>query len=167
MQKQELINTVTALAAPCAQRLGLVLWDVEFVREGADYCLRVTIDSERGIDLAACEAMSREFEPLLDEADPIEVAYQLEVCSPGVERILRTPAHIDAFIGRDVRAKLYKPRPGMQGKELIGRLTARDAATGALTIARGDEIFVLEAKEIARLNAHFDFAAAKNGQKSI
>lgn len=160
-RKQDIINTVTALAAPCADRLGLVLWDVEFVREGANYYLRVTVDSERGVDLNACEAMSRELDPLLDEADPIETAYQLEVSSPGVERLLRTPEHIKAYIGNDVRAKLYKAHSGTQKKEFIGRLAAYDAGTGAVTLECEGGPVVLEAKEIIRINGYFDFAKAQ------
>ncbi len=157
MHKQEIINTVAALAAPCADRLGLTLWDVEFVREGADYFLRITIDREDGVDLNACEAMARELDPLLDETDPIDVSYQLEVSSPGVERTLRTPAHITAYIGREIRVKLYKAHADTQKKEFIGRLAAYDAATGALTLDCDGENFTFGAKEISKLNAYFNF----------
>jgi ribosome maturation factor RimP len=167
MRKQEIVNTVAALAAPCADQLGLTLWDVEFVREGADYFLRVFIDREDGVDLDDCEAMSEALDPLLDEADPIEVSYQLEVCSPGVERILRTPEHKKAFVGKMVRAKLYKQHPELKSKEPVGTLAAYDDATGAVTLECAGRQFVLEPGEIARLNAYFDFAAAKKARSDI
>ena len=129
--------------------------------EGADYCLRVTIDSERGVDLNNCEAMTRELDPLLDEADPIETSYRLEVSSPGVERVLRTRAHIVSYIGNKVRAKLYKAHPGTQRKEFIGTLAGYDEATGAVTLDCGGERVVLESKEITRLAGYFDFASVK------
>jgi Uncharacterized protein conserved in bacteria len=160
-RKQDIINTVTALAAPCAQRLGLVLWDVEYVREGADYYLRITIDSKNGVDLNACENMSRELEPLLDAADPIEDSYQLEVSSPGVERLLRTPEHIMAYMGNDVRAKLFKAHPGTQKKEFTGKLTAYDAEEKAVTLDCDGETVVLKIKDITKINGYFDFAKAK------
>jgi ribosome maturation factor RimP len=167
MRKQEIVNTVAALAAPCADQLGLTLWDVEFVREGADYFLRVFIDSENGVDVDDCEAMSQALDPLLDEADPIEFSYQLEVCSPGVERVLRTPEHKKAFIGRKVRAKLYKQHPELKSKEPVGTLAAYDDATGAVTLECEGKIYVLESSEVAKLNAYFDFAAAKNARNDI
>lgn len=167
MRKQEIIDTVTALAAPCADRLGLILWDVEFVREGADYFLRVMIDSERGVTLGDCEAMTHELSPLLDEADPIECSYQLEVCSPGVERLLRTPEHKKAFVGRMVRAKLYKQHPTLKKKEVVGTLAGYDETSGAVTLDCEGEKIVLQSDEIARLNAYFDFAAIKNAWGDI
>lgn len=167
MRKQDIINTVTALAAPCADRLGLILWDVEFVREGADYFLRVMIDSEDGVDLEDCEAMSRALDPLLDEADPIEESYQLEVCSPGAERLLRTTEHKKAFVGRKVRAKLYKPHTELKSKEVVGTLASVDEATGAVTLDCDGKEIVLEPGEIARLNAYFDFAAAKKARSDF
>ncbi|MGI6202782.1 MAG: ribosome maturation factor RimP [Eubacteriales bacterium] len=164
MRKQDIINTVTALAAPCADRLGLILWDVEFVREGADYFLRVIIDSEQGVGLDDCEAMSQALDPLLDEADPIDVSYQLEVCSPGVERLLRTPEHKRAYIGRTVRAKLYRRHPEINSKEAVGTLVNYDDASGAITLECDGSQIILESGEIARLNAYFDFAAASNNE---
>lgn len=163
MRKQDIIDTVTALAAPCADRLGLILWDVEFVREGADYFLRVMIDKEHGVTLGDCEAMTRELSPLLDEADPIDCSYLLEVCSPGVERVLRKPEHIKAYIGKKVRAKLYKPHPELKKKEAIGTLAAYDEASGAVTLDCDGKEIVLMSGDVARLNAYFDFANAAWG----
>ncbi|MBR2849850.1 MAG: ribosome maturation factor RimP, partial [Clostridia bacterium] len=105
-------ETVRALAEPLADELGCWVWDVEYVKEGARKILRITIDSEEGIDINLCEKLHRAIDPLLDEADPIEEAYYLEVCSPGVERELRTQIHIDACEGWDVEVKLYAPIDG-------------------------------------------------------
>ena len=94
--------TVRALAEPIAQSLGYELWDVEYVKEGADYYLRIEIDSPRGITLDDCEKMHRAIDPVLDEADPIEDSYHLEVSSCGIERELKTNAHINACNGAKV-----------------------------------------------------------------
>ncbi len=73
---------VYALAAPLAESLGLVIWDVRFEKEGASWYLRVFIDKDEGISIDDCEAMSRPLSDLLDEADPIDQQYFLEVAPP-------------------------------------------------------------------------------------
>ena len=73
--------------------IGYEVWDTEFVKEGSEWFLRITIDSENGIDINDCEKVHRFIDPLLDEADPIENAYHLEVSSPGLERNIRTREH--------------------------------------------------------------------------
>ncbi len=100
---------VAALVDPIAEEFGYFLWDVEFVKEGGRKILRITIDSEEGINIDDCEKMHRAIDPILDEADPIEEAYYLEVSSPGIERELRTDMHIYACEGWDVEVKLYAP----------------------------------------------------------
>ena len=100
------------IVLPTADELEYVLWDVEFVKEGADYYLRITIDHPEGITIDDCEAVHRAIDPLLDEADPIESAYYLDVSSAGIERDLRTDAHILASIGQRCEAKLFAPLNG-------------------------------------------------------
>ncbi len=78
------VATVKKLAEPIANDLGYELWDVEYVKEGADYYLRITIDSEEGITIDDCERMHRAIDPVLDEEDPIEGFYHLEVSSTGI-----------------------------------------------------------------------------------
>ena len=104
--------TVKVLAEPIAQELGYELWDVEYVKEGAEYYLRITIDRPEGITIEDCEKMHRAIDPVLDDADPIEGFYHLEVSSTGIERELKTDRHIEASIGWDVEIKLYAPVNG-------------------------------------------------------
>ena len=82
MIKKNIVGTVTDIVAPVAEEMGIILWDVEYVKEGAKKILRITIDSEEGIDINICEKFHRTIDPLLDEADPIEDAYYLECTSP-------------------------------------------------------------------------------------
>lgn len=112
--------TVRKLAEPVAEELGYELWDVEFVKEGADYYLRITIDSSEGITIDDCERMHRAIDPILDEADPIESSYHLEVSSPGIERELKTDRHIEACEGWDVEVRLFAPMDG--AKSFTGEL---------------------------------------------
>ena len=107
--KKNIAGRVAELIAPAAREAGRELWDVEFVREGARQMLRVTIDSPDGIGIDDCERFHRIIDPLLDEADPVESSYYLEVSSPGVERELKTEAHFAACTGCEVEIKLYAP----------------------------------------------------------
>ena len=109
---KSIADTVWELAEPVAESLGCWIWDVEFVKEGTRRVLRITLDSEDGVTIDHCEKMHRAMDPILDEEDPIEDAYYLEVSSPGIERELRTDAHIEACEGWDVEVRLYAPVNG-------------------------------------------------------
>lgn len=100
------------LAQPVAEELGLTLWDVRFVKEGASWVLRYLIDKDGGADLNDCVALSRRLNPLLDEADPIPQSYSLEVSTPGIERELTRPEHFAYCEGWAVVVCLYQPRDG-------------------------------------------------------
>ncbi len=107
---EQLVRSIT-------DKLGLILWNVEFKKEGADYILRVSIDRDEGVSITDCENVSNELNPLLDEADPIQQSYCLEVTSAGLIRDLKTDAHILKFIGKAVTVKLYKPVNGTKTYE--------------------------------------------------
>ncbi len=103
------VAAVTPLALRVAEETGCILWDTEYVKEGAQRVLRFTIDKPEGVNIDDCERFHRAIDPLLDELDPISEAYQLEVSSPGLERDLRTDAQIAACEGWDVEVRLYAP----------------------------------------------------------
>lgn len=145
---------VAALAEPLAEEFGYFLWDVEYVKEGGRRILRITIDSEEGIYIEDCEKMHRALDPILDEADPIEEAYYLEVSSPGIERELRTDMHIDACEGWDVEVKLYAPVDG--AKMFRGKLLPL-AENGDVRIetAVGERSF--PRASVAKIQTYFEF----------
>lgn len=145
---------VAALAEPLAEEFGYFLWDVEYVKEGGRRILRITIDSEEGIYIEDCEKMHRALDPILDEADPIEEAYYLEVSSPGIERELRTDMHIDACEGWDVEVKLYAPIDG--AKMFRGKLLPL-AENGDVRIetATGERSF--PRASVAKIQTYFEF----------
>lgn len=97
------------LAKPVADELGLMLWDVRFVKEGTMWYLRFIIDKEEGVTIDDCVEMSRRMNPILDEEDPIDQSYCMEVESPGVERELVRKEHFDCFIGWPIVVKLIRP----------------------------------------------------------
>ena len=149
-----IVETVRALAEPIADSLGCWVWDVEFVKEGTRKILRITIDSEDGIDIDLCEKMHRAIDVVLDEADPIAEAYYLEISSPGIERELRTQIHIDACEGWDVEVKLYAPIDGL--KVFRGVLLPSDE-NGNIRIDAGGKELSFERSAVAKISTYFDF----------
>ncbi len=151
---KNIAETVRELIAPVAEELGLFLWDVEFVKEGARRVLRVTIDSDEGITIDDCERMHRAIDPVLDEADPIESAYDLEVSSPGIERELRTDAHIDFGIGELVDLRFFAPVNGK--KTHRGVLVGRDEA-GSILLEADGTVTAFERAAVAKITTVFEF----------
>jgi ribosome maturation factor RimP len=109
---QKITELTTELVTPIVEKLGLELVDVEFVKEGKNWFLRVFIDSPSGIDIEECGTVSEQLSEKLDELDPIEQPYFLEVSSPGVERPLKKPEDVKNAIGKNVNIKLYEPING-------------------------------------------------------
>ncbi len=134
-------NTVAAvwqLAEPIAKELGLELWDVRFVKEGVSWFLRIFIDKEGGINIEDCENMSRAIDAPLDEADPIEQSYCLEVSSPGVERELTRDFHFEKNIGSKVMLRLIRPKDGK--RDFKGVLEDYDGKNITVRFENGDGI---------------------------
>lgn len=100
---------VESLLETTINHLGYELYDVEYVKEGKDYFLKIFIDKQEGIDLDDCEKVSNSINDLLDKADYIKEQYFLEVSSPGIERRLRKEKHLQANRGNLVELKLFKP----------------------------------------------------------
>ena len=149
-----IVRAVREIAEPLAEELGYFLWDVEYVKEGADMFLRITIDSEEGINIEDCERMHRAIDPLLDEADPIEGAYHLEISSPGIERELKNDMHITACEGWDVEVRLYAPIDG--AKSYVGVLLGLNEEGNVVVECDGTpRTFARTA--IASLRTHYDF----------
>lgn len=125
------VETVWNLIEPIIEELGLELWDVRYVKEGAQWYLRVFIDKPEGVNIEDCEKVSRAIDQPLDDLNPIEQSYCLEVCSPGIERELIREEHFMKFMGADVIVKMIRPIEGI-GKEFGGVLT--DYNKGEVTI---------------------------------
>lgn len=121
-KKTKVEDQVEDVCLPILQEAGYDLYDIEYVKEGPDWFLRIYIDRDGVIDLDDCEKISRLLDAPLDGLDPIGHGYYLEVSSPGVERNLRKPAHFTSVIGEKVAVKLFYPWNGR--KELLGNLEA-------------------------------------------
>ena len=143
----EKVTELTArLAEPVIAEQGCTLWDVEYVKEAGTWYLRVLIDKEGGVDILDCEAISRKLSDLLDEADPIEGSYTLEVYSAGADRVLKKPEHFQRFCGEEVEVRLYRPKDGK--KDFVGRLTGW--ADGDITLELNGMPITFEKKEVAQ-----------------
>ena len=151
--KKSVKETVREAILPTVTELGYRIWDITYAKVGADYHLEITIDNDAGIQIEDCERVHRAIDPILDEADPIEGFYYLEVSSPGIERELRTEEHIQAFVGARVEAKLFSPK---DGKRAIRGTLGGLKEDGAISITEdsGEEI-LLQSNEISRLATLF------------
>jgi ribosome maturation factor RimP len=143
-------DTVAALALPYVEAAGCTLWDVEYVKEAGEWFLRVYIDKEGGVSIDDCEAVSRPLSDKLDEVDPIEGSYVLEVGSAGADRVLKKPEHFAAFLGSPVEVRLYRARDGR--KEFVGPLEGFD--NGDVLLEGG---LRFEKKDIAQVRLHVTF----------
>ncbi len=144
--KGGVVPQVERIAAPIAQQLGLQIWDIEFVKEGASWFLRFYIDKDGGVTIDDCEAFSRAVDGPLDEADPIPQSYYMEVSSPGIERELRRDAHFARYMGSRVRVRLIRPAPDGE-RELEGELSAYE--DGRITLLREGQPFTVAKNETA------------------
>lgn len=144
---------VWELIEPKADALGYRLWNVEYVREGADMYLRITIDSDSGITIDDCERFTREIDPLLDEADPIDGSYYLEVSSPGIERVLTTDEHFALMTGSTVEIKLYRPTNGV--RTVMGVLVKRDDKYITITSDGAEKL--IERSNAAKVTTVYDW----------
>ena len=142
------VSKVWELCEPIVKEFGLSLWDVRYEKEGADWYLRIFIDKEGGVDITDCEKVSRAINTPLDELDPIENAYCLEVCSPGIERELVRDEHFMQFIGADIMVKMRRPIEGI-GKDFCGVLKGYDDGMVTISDHSGENEVTISKKDAA------------------
>lgn len=141
-------EAVRAIAEPVAESCGVSIWDVRYVKEGAQWYLRIFIDKEEGVSVDDCEAVSRAIDEPLDKLDPIKEYYILEVSSPGLERELTRPEHFDRFVGADVMVRLIRPMEVL-GRDFCGVLTSHDKDTVTITDHSGENVVTINKKDAA------------------
>ena len=143
---------VESLTSKIIKDLDYELYDVEYVKEGKDYFLRIYIDSEKGIDLNDCEKVSNAITEVLDKEDPIKDQYFLEVSSTGVEKVLKKDKHLEANIGNEIQIKLFKPQEGK--KQFKGLLKSFDK--DYITISNDEEIKI-DRKNISQIKTVYNW----------
>lgn len=153
-KSNNLAATVETLITPVVTEMGYGLWDVEYVREGAEWYLRVTLDKESGIDIEDCEKVHRAILPMLENYD----WDHLEVSSPGAERTLRKPAHFSAVIGQNTEIRLFSP-DASGNKSYTGILTSVSDVGVTLKCADSEIVFAFD--KIAKAQTIYDFENIK------
>lgn len=126
------VKTVAEIVSPIAAQMGFEIWDIRFEKEGTSWYLRVFIDKEGGVNIDDCENFSRTIDSLLDEADPIDESYYLEVSSPGIERELIKPEHFKKYIGEMIHVRFIRPVEGI--KDFVGKLSGYEDDTISVLI---------------------------------
>ena len=153
---------VESLIKQKIEDLGYQLYDVQYVKEGQSYFLRVFIEKENGsIDLNDCEKVNDGINDLLDEASYIKEQYFLEVSSTGIEKVLRKDKHLEDNIGNNVQVNLFKPVEllGKKLKEVQGMLKSFDKDTITLQIdnAKEEVEIPIQRKDISQIKTVFDW----------
>lgn len=153
MSVSNIESKVENLLKDIIENLGYELYDVQYVKEGKDFYLRIVIDKEKGIDLNDCEKVNDAINDILDEADYIKDQYFLEVSSPGLERTLRKEKHFQSQIGNKILIKLFKPIS--KKKEFEGIL--KSYSEDELILIQDEEEVKIEVKNIALARTVFDW----------
>lgn len=148
---KEICEAVKSIADSYAEQNGCFVYDVEFKKEGSDYVLRVILDTDDditgAISIDQCEAVSRALSDELDKTDPINVAYMLEVTSPGIDRELKKDSDFVRFAGRDVDIRFYKPYNG--SKAITATLIGYD--NGEIMVEIDGEKVIFNKKDISSI----------------
>ena len=132
LQMSTIIEKTESLVKPICDQVGVELVDVEYVKEGANFFLRIFVDAPGGIDIDQCAEVAEHLSERLDEDDYIEDEYMLEVSSPGAERPLKTKEALSEQIGAYINVKTAKAIDGM--KEFEGYLRGFEADTIKLEV---------------------------------
>lgn len=154
MAKREDYEAMTeSLITPIVEKYNFELVDVEYVKEGSNWYLRVYIDKEGGITVDDCETVSREFNVILDEKDYIADAYIFEVSSPGLLRPLKKDKDFNRNLGNEIEVRLFKAID--KQKELVGVLENFDKDN--ITIICEDTPVVIERSNLALVRKYFEW----------
>lgn len=143
----KIAETVQKIAAPVIENLnaGIELIEVEYVKEGSDWYLRIYIDKQGGVTLDDCQMVSEALNDVIDAADPVKSKYIFEVSSPGIDRPLKTDRDYNRYQGEDVEVHLYAPVEN--SKLFTGKLKGRE--NGKITITVGDAEKCFEEKDVS------------------
>lgn len=157
-QKEDTCTTVTKIAQPILESMGLELVDIEFGRVGPDAVLRLFIDKEGGVMLDDCAGLSRELSMILDVEDVIACNYTLEVSSPGLDRPLKKQADYDRFVGRLIKIRTYQPfldDSGNKRKTFLGKLEGLAGGIVKMTLTEGQTASI-PIDRVAKANLEFE-----------
>lgn len=155
MKRTEIEKLVANLAESIVRDLDLYLINVEFVKEGQHYFLRVYIDKPDGVTIDDCQAVAQKLNPILDEADPIEQQYIFEVSSPGAERTLKTEQDFSVSVGRYVNLTTYAPFNGQ--KQFAGILLGKENGVISLELTEEGQTISIPEDKVAKIRLAIRF----------
>lgn len=157
MTKKEIEATCEKLVTPIIEERSFELVDVEYVKEGSQYYLRVYADKPGGITIDDCVDVSRALNPLLDEYDQeFKDPYILEVSSPGLLRPIKKDKDFARNLGKMVEIKLFRPLEGKKEKEFEAELKGYDDKTITVLTDEEEEI-VIDRSNLALVRLAFEF----------
>ena len=144
----QLESNLTEMLSPAVEALGFELWGIEFIRAGKHSTLRLYIDSENGVSVDQCADVSRQVSAVLDVEDPITNEYNLEVSSPGMDRLLFKEHHYQTYLGEEVSMRLNMPVANR--RNVKGKLT--EVNNGNITVEVDGESLVIALSNVSRAN---------------
>ena len=153
MSKKNVEALLEELVLPIITELNLEFVDVEFVKEGAEWYLRVFIDKPGGVEIDDCQTVSGKLSNLLDEKDPIPQAYFLEVSSPGLERPLKKDKDFTRYQGQLVRVTTFAPLDGQ--KSFVGNLGG--LRENQVVITRDGQEYSIPRDKVAMVRLEIEF----------
>ena len=145
MAENKIAKTVRELAEPVCEELGYELVDVEYLKEANNWYLRIYIDKPDGISIDDCEQVSKRMDDIIEQRNIISSQYLFEVCSPGLDRPLKTERDFIKYKGEIVEIKLYEPIDG--SKEYQGELLGKE--NGIISISENGKIYNFDENKIA------------------
>jgi ribosome maturation factor RimP len=166
LESKNLQTQLWNLLEPTIKSEGLELWDLQFSgKANGGGNVAIFVDTpEGGIQLEQCAEVSRKLSLVLDMEDPLPGAFNLEVSSPGLDRVLRRTEHFNRYIGQKVRVRLYDPLDGR--RSFKGVLSQVNDASIILTVdGKNDVCIELELVKKANLIAEFSFRNDAKEQK--
>ncbi|MBQ6148027.1 MAG: ribosome maturation factor RimP [Oscillospiraceae bacterium] len=152
-KRKPIAEQVTERIAPEVKKLGYLLWDVFYGKEGQNLVLRLTIESPNGIGIQDCEKVSRAIDPILDTMPSLSDAYSFEVSSPGLGRKIRTDAQYEVYMGKEVLVHLIRADE-TGNRDYEGVLKSFDADSISLETEKG--IVTLQRSGISYTKANDD-----------
>jgi len=147
---------IEELIEPEVKKLGLELYDVEYVKQGKEYYLRIYIDkpnSEKGVGIEDCENVTNVINDILDKADYIKDQYYLEVSSAGIEKVLKYDKHFEQNLGKKIEVNLYTKFENK--KQYIGELESYNE--NEIVLLTDDEVINFDRKNVASVKLVFDW----------
>ena len=148
-------DKIETLINPVIVDMGYELVGIEYVASGKHSILRIYIDSDSGIGVDDCEAVSRQISAILDVEDPITGQYNLEVSSPGIERPLFHIGHYQRFLGHNIKLRLVRPIDGQ--RKFMGAIGSVSETNNSIELVTELGPVVLDIELIEKANLVADF----------